>query len=257
VHQAEQIAQGGPGAPIDAPVVHELQQLSSSLSRMAAELRARTEYIRSFAASVSHEFKTPLASIQGAVELLRDEPAMAPGQRARFLANVDRDARRLTELVRRLLELARADAAEPSREQCGLRAVLQAAAARARAEGALVQLAEVPEIQVQLPASVLDTIVAQLLANARQHGGDQVRVQVEAQLDGPRARVVVRDDGRGIAAADRARVFEPFFTTARERGGTGLGLTIARSLLRPFGGTLELSPTESGTAFEITALVAP
>jgi signal transduction histidine kinase len=104
-----------------------------------------------------------------------------------------------------------------------------------------------------LPASVLDSVVMQLVHNARQHGGPSVRVRVSSQaLDGV-ARIVVRDDGAGISAANRARIFEPFFTTSRDRGGTGLGLTIARSLLRPFDATLELMPPEErGTAFVIT-----
>lgn len=252
VRQANAIAEGEPGEPIAAPVVEELAQLSSALSTMASELRARNDYIRSFAASVSHEFKTPLASIQGAIELVRD-PGMPPAQRDKFLLNIDADARRLTELVRRLLELARADAAERSAEQADAGAVLRDLAGRARAEGIDIQLAA-QEARVSLPAGVLDSVVMQLVHNARQHGGPSVRVRVSSEvLDGV-VRIEVRDDGAGISAANRGRIFAPFFTTARDRGGTGLGLTIARSLLRPFGATLELMPLlERGTAFVLTA----
>ena len=251
VRQANAIAGGAPGEPISAPVVEELAQLSAALTTMAAELRARSDYIRSFAASVSHEFKTPLASIQGAIELVRD-PQMSPAQRDKFLLNIDADARRLTELVRRLLELARADVAERSAGQSDAGTVLRDVASRARAEGIDVELLA-QDARVSLPASVLDSVVMQLVHNARQHGGPSVRVLVSSQaLDGV-ARIVVQDDGAGISAANRARIFEPFFTTSRDRGGTGLGLTIARSLLRPFDATLELMPPEErGTAFVIT-----
>jgi signal transduction histidine kinase len=251
VRQAKAIAEGAPGEPISAPVVEELAQLSAALWTMASELRARNDYIRSFAASVSHEFKTPLASIQGAMELVRD-PEMSPAQREKFLLNVDADARRLTELVRRLLELARADAAERSAEQADAGTVLRDLVGRARAEGIDIDLVA-QDARVSMPAGVLDSVVMQLVHNARQHGGPSVRVRVSSQaLDGI-ARIVVRDDGAGISDANRARIFAPFFTTARDRGGTGLGLTIARSLLRPFGATLELMPrAERGTAFAIT-----
>jgi signal transduction histidine kinase len=251
VRQAKAIAEGAPGEPISVPVVEELAQLSAALSTMASELRARNDYIRSFAASVSHEFKTPLASIQGAMELVRD-PEMSPAQREKFLLNVDADARRLTELVRRLLELARADAAERSAEQADAGTVLRDLVGRARAEGIDIDLVA-QDARVSMPAGVLDSVVMQLVHNARQHGGPSVRVRVSSQaLDGI-ARIVVRDDGAGISDANRARIFAPFFTTARDRGGTGLGLTIARSLLRPFGATLELMPrAERGTAFAIT-----
>ncbi len=252
VRQAKAIAGGAPGEAISAPVIEELAQLSSALSTMAGELRARNDYIRSFAASVSHEFKTPLASIQGAIELVRD-PQMSPEQRDKFLVNIDADARRLTELVRRLLELARADASERSPEQSYVGAVLRAVRDRARAEGIDVEL-DAKETRVFLPAGVLDAVAMQLLHNARQHGGPSVHVRISAEAHDGVARIAVRDDGAGISEANRARIFEPFFTTARERGGTGLGLTIARSLLRPFGATLELLPGEGpGTTFVITA----
>lgn len=66
--------------------------------------------------------------------------------------------------------------------------------------------------------------------------------------------MVVRDDGKGISESNRARVFDAFFTTARERGGTGLGLTIAQSMLRAFGANLELLPAgEKGAAFAVVA----
>jgi signal transduction histidine kinase len=251
VRQAKAIADGELGEPISAPVVEELAQLSAALSTMASELRARNDYIRSFAASVSHEFKTPLASIQGAIELVRD-PLMSPAQRDKFLLNIDADARRLTELVRRLLELARADAAERSSEQADTGAVLRDVVGRASSEGIDIELAA-QDARVSLPASVLDSVVMQLVHNARQHGGPSVHVRVSSEvLDGV-ARIVVRDDGAGISEANRGRIFAPFFTTARDRGGTGLGLTIARSLLRPFGATLELMPLlERGTAFVLT-----
>jgi signal transduction histidine kinase len=80
-------------------------------------------------------------------------------------------------------------------------------------------------------------------------------VWLEADAAGEgRARVLVRDDGKGISESNRARVFDAFFTTARERGGTGLGLTIAQSMLRAFGASLELLPArEKGAAFAVVA----
>ncbi|KAK0358605.1 hypothetical protein LTR94_034755, partial [Friedmanniomyces endolithicus] len=81
---------------------------------MAEAVDRRSRYLRDFAAAVSHEFKTPLAGIQGAVELLQDHgDDMEPDQRRRFLGNIDSDARRLSDLVTRLLDLARADMARP------------------------------------------------------------------------------------------------------------------------------------------------
>jgi signal transduction histidine kinase len=265
VRQTRAIAASAPSGfePVARPVVAELAELSEALAGMATALRDRNQYIRSFAANVSHEFKTPLASIQGAVELLRDSAdAMSPEQRARFLANIDADARRLTRLVQRLLELARADsmslAATPARVEVA--PLLEALAARARAEGgAEVQVTPGPAgLAVALPAEVLDDVLWQLVTNARQHGGEGVRVALSAEADGAgQVRVVVRDTGRGISEANRARIFDAFFTTARERGGTGLGLTISQSMLRAFGAGLELLPSQGpGAAFAVVAAPA-
>jgi signal transduction histidine kinase len=62
----------------------------------------------------------------------------------------------------------------------------------------------------------------------------------------------VSDDGPGISEANRAHVFDPFFTTHRDHGGTGMGLTIARALLHSHGGTIELLPSEKGARFRLT-----
>ena len=259
VRQTRAIAASEPSGfePVAHPVVRELAELSESLAGMATALRDRNQYIRSFAANVSHEFKTPLASIQGAVELLRDSAEqMTPEQRERFLSNIDADAKRLTRLVQRLLELARADSlvARPSRTE--LAPLLESLAERGRAQGLAVEVGAVPAgLWLGLPSEVLEDIVWQLITNASQHGGEGVHVRLEAQATGEgRGRVVVRDDGAGISESNRARVFDAFFTTAREQGGTGLGLTIAQSMLRAFGASLELLPAEGrGAAFAVVS----
>lgn len=262
VKQTRAIAMSDPAGfePMARPVVAELAELSESLAGMATALRDRNQYIRSFAANVSHEFKTPLASIQGAVELLRDSAdAMSPEQRARFLANVDADARRLTRLVQRLLELARADSMTATPAQVELGPMLEGLALRARADGATdIQVTAPPTgLKVSLPQEVLDDVLWQLVTNARQHGGDTVRVDlsVEQAPEADMVRVVVKDNGKGISEANRARIFDAFFTTARERGGTGLGLTIAQSMLRAFHARLELLPSTPGTTFAVVAPV--
>ncbi|OJH41897.1 sensor histidine kinase [Cystobacter ferrugineus] len=256
VRQTRDIATGAPEgfSPISHPVVRELAELSESLAGMASALRDRNQYIRSFAANVSHEFKTPLAAIQGAVELLRDSAeSMSAAQRERFLSNIDADARRLTRLVQRLLELARADSLVARPSCTKVAPMLEALAARGRAEGLAVEVGPVPPgLVLGLPAEVLEDLLWQLVTNAAQHGGAGVRVRLEAERGPEGGRVVVRDDGRGISEANRARVFDAFFTTARERGGTGLGLTIAQSMLRAFGARLELLPAEGkGAAFAV------
>lgn len=255
IDQTERLAHGDRTATeaLQSPGTHEIGQLSEAFSRMARALEERSDYITSFAAQVSHEFKTPLTSIRAAAELLREHGREMTGQeRERFLSNIQLDAERLGRLVVRLLELARADVSKPVSVWTKLAPVLESVVARYREMGLAVELSVAPDAEsARLPADALETIVSNLLDNARRHGGPDVSVQVVAEpeeragIEGVAVRVT--DDGPGISEANRSRVFTPFFTTARETGGTGLGLSIVRSLLQANGGVIDLSSRRGET----------
>jgi signal transduction histidine kinase len=258
VDQAHRAARGETGAvtPLAHPGTQEIAELSETVAAMARTLEQRAQYIRDFAAHVSHEFKTPLTAIQGSVELLREHGAeMSAEERARFLGILNQDAQRLENLVRKLLELARADVMRVGEESCDLSAVLAGVAQRQRGLGLDVQ-SPVREdtVTVAMAAETLDSILGNLLDNARHHGGPGVRVRLDWALDGgtpPCAVITVADDGQGISAANAERIFEPFFTTRRHSGNTGLGLAIIRSLLTAHGGGIELAPVERGACFRV------
>ncbi len=234
------VANGGgqvPGPPPTAAI--EIQGLYADFAAMAAAIERRSRYLRDFAHAVSHEFKTPLAGIRGAVELLGDHPDMSAADRRRFLANADADATRLASLVTRLLDLARADMAAPGEGSSDAAAIVRQVADAWRSMGVTVDV----ELPTRLPlaavsAGTVESVLATLFENSRQAGASAVRVRGTVDDDSVVIRVV--DNGSGVAAADRLRIFEPFFTTRRAQGGTGLGLPIARSLLEAAGGTLTL-----------------
>lgn len=237
-----------PPAPRTAAI--EIQDLYRDFAAMAQVIDARARYLRDFAHAVSHEFKTPLAGIRGALELLRDhEETMTADERRRFLANADGDAARLTTLVTRLLELARADmmSAAPggTTDVVAVARTLADALATRRVtitvRGPDRALAAVPDV-------TLEAVLATLIDNSIQAGARAITIDVAAGSD---VLVTVADDGPGIAPADRARVFEPFFTSRRASGGTGLGLAIARSLLSAGGGELRLLDSAVGAAFQL------
>ena len=239
-------------ARLDRPVTYEVQALSDAVTRMGTALQQRAEAIRAFAANVSHEFKTPLTSLQGSIELLQDQlPAMDAAQRARFLEILAADTRRLELLVDRLLELARADVVRPGEGHAEVSNVLEALAARERAEGRELATRSSPSLGVRMDAEILDAVLGNLVQNARQHGGPAVHVSISASAANGGVRIVVADDGPGISAGNRARIFEPFFTTARDRGGTGLGLTIAQTLVQAHHGRVALLESPTGTVFRV------
>ncbi len=255
VAQAQRATAGEKGAvtPLARPVTQEIADLSHAVAAMARHLEQRADYIRTFAAQVSHEFKTPLAAIRGAVELLHDHgDTMTVAERERFLNHLDQDAARLDRLVRRLLELARADVMQASAtDRAEVARVVRRLAARCQETGLQVTVIEpIPSVVVAMAEDVLESILGNLLDNARQHGGDAITVAVACAT--PAALLIeVSDNGPGISVANAARVFDPFFTTARARGGTGLGLAVVKSLLAAHRGDIRLAETPAGTRMQI------
>ncbi len=222
----------------------EILGLYADFAAMAAAIDRRSRYLRDFAHAVSHEFKTPLAGIRGAVELLQDHPDMRQEDRSRFLANAEADARRLAVLVTRLLDLARADMAVPEDGSIDAGQVMDRVAGSWRTAAFAIEIERDPALpEVRVPAATLETVLVTILENSRQ--ADARRVTIRMVHEGANVKILIVDDGHGVAPADRARVFEPFFTTRRDRGGTGLGLAISRSLLEAASGELALMDGEA------------
>lgn len=241
---------GVPRTPRTAAI--EIRDLYEDFRAMAEAIDRRSGYLRDFAAAVSHEFKTPLAGITGAVELLQDHfETMSPEERRKFLENIAGDAERLSQLVTRLLDLARADMATP---EAGAASDLGEPARRAADSQARTDFAVDVEIPRETPAvavpdPTLETILTILLQNARQAGATRARMSVRTAAD--EVILTVADDGPGVPAADRDRLFEPFFTSRRAAGGTGLGLPIAQSLLAASDGRIELAEGGPGAVFRV------
>jgi len=254
--QAHRAAGGERGAvtPLASPMTREIAALSASIASMAATLEQRADYIRGFAAEISHEFKTPLASLHGTIELLRDHLAtMSEAERQRFLDNLQGDVDRLNRLVQRLLDLARADMRQRTgAERTDLSKALPSLAARCREQG-LDMTAEGPATTMfaAIDPDSLETALGNLAENVRVHA-DGASATLSWRHDKATTVIRLADTGPGISPGNAARVFDRFFTTARDRGGTGLGLAIVRSQLASFGGTIALLPGTRGATFEIT-----
>ncbi len=252
------LAQGRHAAPRRPTLeVREIGGLYDDFAAMSAAIARRSRYLRDFAAALSHEFKTPLAGLSGGIELLQDHGAtMSAAERERFLANMAADAGRLSRLVSRLMELAQADMAKPlDRGDPAARTALgpllaQVADGLRRDDFAIaIDLPEgLPPLATE--AGALEAILITLIENARQAGAH--RLTISAARDDSAVALRLADDGPGIPAADRERVFDPFFTSKREDGGTGLGLPIARALAENGRGQLELAESEAGAVFILT-----
>jgi signal transduction histidine kinase len=234
------------GGVIVLALLAALARVLVLLDRAALEARASEAAMRTFLADASHELRTPVAALQATAErLLREQP----GRPARDAIEADlaRDSGRLGRLIDDLLNLARLDAREqPDRQAVDLVEIASEAAAAAQAThpSVRVRLIAVGGVPAIADHDALHRAIRNLLANALAVA-DTVVIEVTRAGHGP--TVVVTDNGPGIPADQRERIFEPFVRLdGGPRGGTGLGLAIVRRTIETQGGTITCEPGPGG-----------
>jgi signal transduction histidine kinase len=224
----------------------EIRALALTLNDMLDRLAAARGRQRAFVADAAHELRSPLASMRTQLEV-----AQHLGEGGELAADLLTDVARLSALVEDLLLLARAgsDANHPpARESLDVRALLVATANRYAGARVPVTVAAGPAAHASANPEELRRVLANLVDNAVRHAASAVSLAVRAE--GGRAVLSVTDDGPGIPAHERERVFARFarLDDARDRdaGGTGLGLAIVRELLRRSEGSISLQDNPSG-----------
>ena len=233
-------------------------------AREAAVARRSDELKTALLRAVTHNLRTPLASIKASVSGLRQPDAsFAEEDRAELLAEIEEEADRLDRLVTNLLDASRLEAGglTMSRHPQDLAELLSAVVYRVQTR---VPDREVTiEISDDLPPvkcdyAQIDQVVSNLIENAVIHTPPGTPVVARARRDNASVRVEIVDAGPGIAAADRERLFRPFERGRTRAPGTGLGLTIARGFVEAHGGKLWLEDrgAESGSRFVFTLPVA-
>ena len=232
------------------------------------ELARLEKFRREFIADVSHEIKTPLTGILGAVDLLSDqgdEDAASP--RARLLGMLGTEAKRLNGLVQSILDLARlereGDVLNRAETDLGelVREAVETLRPQAETKGiALSGPGEDETCRTRIDAQLVSQAVSNLVANAIRHSGSE-DVAVSLRASGDEARIVVEDHGVGIPPEHAGRVFERFHRVdparAAETGGAGLGLAIVRQVARLHDGDVTLAPAvPSGCVFTLSIPLA-
>jgi signal transduction histidine kinase len=213
--------------------------------RSAAEL---AEMRAEFMSSVTHELKTPLASIQAMSETLSRGRLRDPDAQQQYAASVTQQAKRLGRLVNNLLahsritDVADAYTFEPLDVEELLEASLAAFAHTLRDERHTLQVDIPPDVPpVRADRAAMELLFDNLIDNAIRHSGDIKDIQVTVRADGPAVRVAITDRGIGIAAEDLTRVTEKFVRGRNAAaGGSGLGLAIVARIVNDHGGTLAI-----------------
>jgi two-component system, OmpR family, sensor histidine kinase KdpD len=212
----------------------------------AAALEENERLRTTLLASLSHDLRTPLAAITGAVTTLRKfGETIDAAQRQDLLASIEEESARLTRFVANLLDMSRieAGALRPKQESIDVGDVVRAAIARARK--AFPDLRASISLARDLPyaradANLLEQVLFNLLDNVQKYamGGGAI---VHARRDGADVTIAVTDEGPGVKPGDLDRIFEKFYRGGRADGrkaGTGLGLSISRGLIEAMGGTI-------------------
>lgn len=247
--QAHDIAMGEGGAHLPSYGVRELADLGQSLIEMAATLRRNTDALQSYTKHVTHELKSPVTSIMGAAELL-EAPKVQDARRLALASAIQSDAARMNNLLGRMREMAKGQTLGTGQATT----LTQLCPPLAQRFAPLaITTGGATDHPLPLPHEAAMICFGHLLENAIQHGAGRVDIT----FDPTRNLISVRDDGHGISAANLANVTEPFFTTRRSEGGTGMGLTICAEIIAQFGGALQISNRDPGTEVKMTFEIRP
>lgn len=247
---AKAMALGDYGRRVTTKSRDEVGQLASAFNTMSAELARTDELRRDLVANVSHELRTPVAALRGQLENMVDGVTAATTESLEIALG---ETERLTRLVTHLLDLSRLEAGvmDIERERIALTPFLHEAVDSAQL-AARVQERDVrfvidvkpQELSVTADPARIHQVIANLLDNASRHSpsGGTIYVRAWEFKNTGSIAIEVRDQGPGIAEADREAVFERFERggTPDQSGGTGLGLAIARWAVELHGGTIEV-----------------
>jgi len=212
----------------------------------------RLATIGQFAASIGHELRNPLGVVESSLFLLRQHlkaEAETPSVK-KHLDRIGSEVQRANKTIHDLLDLARNR--PPQRRPTPLRELVDSAAEAALLPAAIALHVSVPAgLSLNLDPDQVRQVLANLFTNSSQalKGRGQIWVEVETTADGG-ARVRIRDDGAGIPAEDRVRVFEALYTTKAK--GSGLGLALCRRIMEAHSGAIEIESRADGASFLLT-----
>ncbi|GMG84001.1 HAMP domain-containing sensor histidine kinase [Paralimibaculum aggregatum] len=216
----------------------EVRALSEALDRMHGRLAGMIAERTRMLAALGHDLRSPITALRLRAEMVDDEET-----RERMVATLDE----MQEMVEATLAFARGVSTDQPMEETDLAAELAGLAAELSETGPRIALAASGPVTVPLRRMPFRRALRNILENAQRYGGG-ARVQLRVQAG--RAEILVDDDGPGIPEADLERVFDPFTrlepSRSRETGGVGLGLPIARAILRAHGGEVALSRRPGG-----------
>ncbi|RZU32588.1 signal transduction histidine kinase [Blastococcus saxobsidens] len=253
---AAAVAAGDLSARIDPEGDPALVPIARSFNTTVTALEERVRSDARFAADVSHELRSPLTTMLGALALLVEHEQDLPEDGREGLALLQAEVTRFERLVADLLEISRGDAgsADAVLEEVNLPALVRESLSRRRIDGRasapLTVAPDAADVVVLADKRRLERVIGNLVENADKHGGGVTAVRVEAGPD--EARLLVDDAGPGIPERERSRVFERFArgrdTNRARTDGAGLGLSLVTRHVAAMGGRVSVTDSPEGGA---------
>jgi two-component system sensor histidine kinase KdpD len=246
-----------------------IERISLAKGLDEARVLAETERLRgALLTSISHDLRTPLASILGTVSSLRSFPERyGPGEREELLATLQEEAERLNRFVANLLDMTRLEsgAIELRLELIDVAEIIDSALRRAGSvlAGHPMEVDIEPGLpMLRVDAALFEQVMFNLLDNAAKYSPARGQIHIRAARDGEVVGIEVVDEGPGIPTVDLERIFDKFYRVQaqdRRRAGTGLGLAICRGFVEALGGSIAAGSRggRSGAVLTIRMPVAP
>ena len=247
---------------------HKLERQSKELERTAQQLRAANTRLRelglqkdAFLSQVSHELRTPMTSIRSFAEILRNSDDVSGEDARRFVGIIHGESMRLTRLLDEILDLSVLESGQARLDLAAIRLgdVIDTASAgtegiRQAAGVELIVRSQHLNTLISADFDRLTQVLINLISNAVKYGkAAHPKITIAAALTDGALALDVRDNGPGIAEADRDRAFEKFsrLEEVTLAGSAGLGLPISREIMRNLGGDLQLLPSDIGAHFRL------
>lgn len=259
---AEKIASGHSNLVFERKSVDELGDLARSIEKLSEDLNRMKKQRNEFLASVAHELRTPMTFIKGYADIASREKTTSKA-RAEYLAIIREEIDRLTKLIENLMTLARLEENEFTieKEEIKLSEVFETVASSMKIilDEKRITLECVGETQffVQIDRQRIEQVLTNLLMNAYKYSPPDSKITLQVIKQTDQFKIVIADEGEGIAQAELKHIFEHFYRVDKSRtrntGGFGLGLSIVEDIVRLHGGTISVESKERvGTAFIVT-----
>lgn len=246
--------------PLEGP--KEVRRLANTFNLMSKKITAGAQSQREFIANVSHEFKTPLTSIQGFAQAILDGTVKSKKEIDKAAGIILIETNRLHRLVMDLLMLARLEAGTADMQHAEINIpdllgnMVDKFSLQAEQQGVSLRLEQIPDVKVSGDGDRLAQVFSNLIDNALKYTGTAGKIEITSKIEGKNIIICVKDSGIGIPESEQEKIFDRFYQidSSRKYGkkkGFGLGLSIAREIIQSHHGNIwvESCPNEGSTFY--------